>query len=115
MTQPHLFDGELESSKDVVRKTERPKTVPLSARPNPMLAVAGPYEGPELPDPAAGKGRTRPVVCGDCRFLVWKGGHSRRYYGCEKRGRLTNGPATDHLVGWAACGLFDQATPEDGK
>lgn len=70
------------------------KRPPLSSRPNPMVVALGP--GPE--------GR----VCGDCRHLKWKGGHSRRYYGCEERGEFSNGPATDHLVGWPACRSFEE-------
>ena len=67
--------------------------VPLSQRQNPLVVAYGP--GPEG------------AVCGSCRFLKWKGGHSRRYYGCENRGPFTHGPATDHLVGWPACRLFE--------
>lgn len=73
----------------------RRKPVALSSRPNPIRVALGP--GPE------GK------VCGDCRFLVVKHDHgSRRYYGCEKRGPLTSGPGTDHLVGWATCAAFEE-------
>jgi hypothetical protein len=70
--------------------------VPLSKQPNPMVVVHG------LADPAR--------ICGDCRFLVWKGGHAHRYYGCEQRGKMTHGPATDHLVNWPACSLFEEQT-----
>jgi hypothetical protein len=72
--------------------------VPLSKRPNPMVLVHG------LADPAR--------TCGECRFLVWKGGHAHRYFGCTQRGKLTNGSATDHLSGWPACRLFEERKEE---
>lgn len=69
--------------------------VPLSRRPNPMVIAHG------AADPAR--------ACGECRYLVAKhSGSSRTYYGCEKRGAMTSGPGTDHLVGWPACALFDE-------
>src|SRR5690349_19543511 len=93
------LDGGTADPASVVRQTERPRAIPLSQRPNPMLAVYGEYR-----DGTRG-GAQR--VCGDCVHLVWKGGHgSHRYYGCRQRGQLTNGPATDHLVRWTACTLF---------
>jgi hypothetical protein len=61
---------------------------------NPMVVALGP--GP------ADK------VCGDCRFLVPKGGNTRTYYGCEKRGPFTRGPKTDHLVRWPTCLAFEE-------
>lgn len=87
----------------------RRRAAALSSRPNPMVVAVGAYAGPELEDPRAGPGRTRPAVCGDCRFLYVKHDHgSRRYYGCEKRGARTQGPGTDHLVGWPACTAFEE-------
>lgn len=99
--QPHLFDPDEDPAAIAIRNMggltgRNTRAIPLSARPNPMIAAVGAYEG----EP----GKIR--VCGDCVFLVWKGGHSRRYFGCEKRGPMTNGPATDHLSGWHACALF---------
>lgn len=92
--QEHLFDDGTEPPKTVERRAAN--RLPLSDRPNPMIAVNG-------PGPVA----TR---CGDCASLVWKGGHgSRRFYGCKQRGPFTNGPGTDHLVRWPSCGLFEVA------
>jgi hypothetical protein len=75
------------------------RPVPLSSRQNPMIAIYGPGEPGDR--------------CGACVSLVWKGGHGRRYFGCERRGKMTNGPATDHLARWASCALFSRALPGD--
>lgn len=58
--------------------------------PNPCVAVYG--SGPE--------GRT----CGTCQYLeVWE--YARRYYKCTLR-LNTHGAATDHRLGWDACGKY---------
>jgi hypothetical protein len=55
---------------------------------------------------AFGKG-PEGATCHDCVHLVLKHDHgARRYYGCEERGILTHGPATDHLVNWPACSHY---------
>lgn len=81
----------------------RRQRVPLSSRPNPMVVVAG-------PGPAGAK-------CGGCAHLVVKNPNpTRRYFGCELRGPLNNGPSTDHLAGWPACRNYRPFTPqEDSK
>jgi hypothetical protein len=71
--------------------------IPLTLSGNPMVAAY--RQGP------AGR------KCGECRFLFVKHDHgNRRYFGCEMRGKPAHGPATDHLSGWVACRLFEEAT-----
>lgn len=59
---------------------------------NPLVVVYGP--GPDQ------------ATCGDCRHLFRQGGTAGTYYKCELR-RVSSGPATDHRVGWQACGKFE--------
>lgn len=87
-------DRDPQTAADFIRGKRTTRALPLSQRGNPMAAALGVY-----PEPRA---------CGDCEFLVVKHDHgSRRYHGCLKRG-ITNGPGTDHLVGWQACVLFEE-------
>lgn len=50
------------------------------------------------------------VRCEACAHLVVKQA-GNRYYKCVRRG-ATNGPGTDHRVGWPACGKFEARSGE---
>ncbi|MBH8606014.1 hypothetical protein [Thermoactinomyces sp. CICC 10521] len=63
--------------------------------PNPMVRAFG--RGPD-------------EKCRTCKFLkkkVW----DKTYYKCVYRGD-TNGPGTDHRVGWDACSLYRKGGSE---
>lgn len=45
--------------------------------------------------------------CKTCKFLVINQPGQNKYYKCFKRG-ITNGPGTDHRVGWQSCGKYTE-------
>lgn len=64
----------------------------LHAEPNPCVYVFGP--GPE--------GKT----CKTCAHLVRRD-YAKTYYKCDKRS-MSRSEATDHRVGWRACGKYEE-------
>jgi len=61
---------------------------------NPCLAVYG--QGPD------GK------QCRTCAFFLRLRYHDGLYFKCEKRGKPTHGPGTDHRARWPACGKYQE-------
>ena len=47
--------------------------------------------------------------CRTCKYLLVNQPGQNRYYKCELRG-VTNGPGTDHRVGWNACSNYEEDT-----
>lgn len=45
--------------------------------------------------------------CKTCKSLTYHQ-FTRKYYKCKNR-PITRGPATDHNVGWDACGKYEEA------
>jgi hypothetical protein len=64
----------------------------LHAEPNPCVYVFGP--GPD--------GKT----CKTCAHLVRRE-YAKTYYKCDKRS-MSRSEATDHRVGWRACGKYEE-------
>jgi len=64
---------------------------PPAKKRNPMLRLHGPaLDG---------------LTCRTCVHLVAHH-YQRTYYKCDLR-KITGGPATDHRVGWPACGRYE--------
>jgi hypothetical protein len=82
------------SSEACVTLFDPPAAAPIRS-PNPCIALYGP--GPE--------GQT----CKGCRHL-FAHGHERAYWKCDLR-TFSRGRATDHRVGWPACGRFERPLP----
>ena len=81
----------------------------MSDRPYPILFSEAPLTPTKNPMTRV-YGVTPGEVCRDCVHCTYHSRHPKRFYKCLKR-RVTDGAATDHRVGWPACGLFE-ATPK---
>ncbi len=82
----------------------------------PTLFDIDEYEVPDKNPMLIPHGIKKGKMCKYCKFFLRERFHNKSYFKCKIRG-VSRSSATDHRIGWNACGLFepDQTEKDDAK